>query len=318
MRRQFPQCQSARPLSHENHFGGNAHYSSSYVATAKRASDPSYAETVGGEKVSEPQNVGEQLRLTENVLRNLIASVLEAKLGTGWMDNCGVSPDRVQKWSDKRDEESKKLSTGNLETRLLYFADFYDLKTIILKRWDDFKDVFGDKKELEVLLSLLEDFRNPSAHARGLLPYQESLAVGMCGEIRARVTQYRSKKETTQDCFPRIDSAFDNHGHAFPGPSHERPVLRVGDRIEVVVEASDPEGLLLQYRFYVQNGMNRLNEQDWSSDNRFAVDLSQNHIGVTNSLNFDIRSGRAYHARGFYDDGGVFDYTVLPIPQRRG
>jgi hypothetical protein len=264
-------------------------------------------------ELSDQTNVGEQLRLTENVLRNLIASVLEEKLGEDWIQNTGVTPERLDNWRRKRDEEDKKLATGNLETRLLYFADFYDLKTIILKSWDDFKEVFGEKKELEVLLSTLEDFRNPTAHARGLLPYQEHLAVGICGELRTKVARHRSKKETTQDCFPRIDSAYDNHGHTFP---HKypivRPTLRVGDRIEVVVEATDPEAMPLEYRFFVISGFATISEQDWSPSNSYSLELTDKCIGTSVSLNFFIRSGRPYHAEGTKDDSGQFIYVVLP------
>lgn len=258
-------------------------------------------------------NVGEQLRLTENVFRNLVASVLESKFGASWINNTGVSPERVEGWRRKREEESKKLVTGNLETRLLYFADFYDLKTIILKSWDDFKEVFGEKKELEVLLSTLEDFRNPTAHARGLLPYQEHLAVGICGELRTKVARYRSKKETAQDCFPRIDSAYDNHSHTFPEKYPTvRPTLRVGDRIEVVVEATDPEAMPLEYRFFVISGFATISEQNWSPSNSYSLELTDECIGTGIVLSFSIRSGRSYHADGTKDDSGQFTYVVLP------
>jgi hypothetical protein len=261
--------------------------------------------------LSEQLDVGEQLRATENVLRNLIASVLVEKLGGDWIEKTGVSQDRYDGWITKREAENKKLATGNLETRLLYFADFFDLKTIIVKNWDHFSAVFGERKEFEIFLSNLEDFRNPNAHARGLLPYQEHLALGICGEIRAKVARYRSKKETAQDCFPRIDSAYDNHGHTYPyrGVVSDRANLRPGDRIEVVVHGSDPEGLALEYRFRMENGP----DQAWSSSNTFSFELTNNHIGMLRDVRFYIRSPREYHAFGDYDHLETFLFDVLPL-----
>lgn len=134
--------------------------------------------------MSERLNVTDALTATENVLRDFIALTLSQKFGPQWEDRLGVTPDRVEKWRSRRKEEAARLSTGNLETRLLYFADFTDIKTVITKNWELFKDVFGEKREFDVLVSILEVFRNPEAHRRGLLPFQEQLVVGICGEIR--------------------------------------------------------------------------------------------------------------------------------------
>jgi hypothetical protein len=261
--------------------------------------------------MNESENVGDQLQATENVLRNLIASILSDKLGGEWLVKTGVSQDRYDGWVRKREAEKKKLATGNLETRLLYFADFYDLKTIIVKNWGHFSAVFGERKEFEVFLSNLEDFRNPNAHARGLLPYQEHLALGICGEIRAKVARYRSKKETAKDCFPRIDSAYDNHGHTYPfrGIVSDRVEVRPGDRVEVVVHGSDPEGLPLEYQFKMEDGP----EQIWSTINAFTFELTSAHIGMLRAVRFYIRFPRNYHAYNTYDHVETFLFDVLPL-----
>jgi hypothetical protein len=257
-----------------------------------------------------PEQIGEALRLTENSLRNVIAEKLLERFGNNWIEKCGVTPERLQRWKERRDIERKSLSTGTLENRLIYFADFTDLQTIITKNWDDFKLIFGEKKEFEVFLSTLEDFRNPEAHQRGLLPYQEQLVTGICGDLRTRIARFRSTKKTTQDCFPRIDNAYDNHGHSHD--TSAKPVLRVGDRIEVVVEASDPENLTLYYHFTVINGINILETQEWSPTNSFILDLTQNHIGKELRIWYEIRSDRKYHASGRNDDASDFVYIVLP------
>lgn len=45
--------------------------------------------------------------------------------------------ERVAKWRERLSEEKKSLSSGNLDERLIYYADFYDLETIKKKSWDD-------------------------------------------------------------------------------------------------------------------------------------------------------------------------------------
>jgi hypothetical protein len=264
----------------------------------------------GGISVAEHLNVTDALRATENVLRDFIATTLSQKFGSPWEDHLGVTPERLQGWRDRKQEEAKRLTTGNLETRLLYFADFTDLKTIIAKNWELFKDVFGEKRQLEVLISMLEDFRNPDAHRRGLLPFQEQLVTGICGEIRTKVARYRSRLETSEDCFPRIESAFDNYGQVFPRASYlTRPTLRVGDQIQITVNASDPEGRPLRYKFSLPG---TYFTSEWQIDNSFSVELETKHIGKDSRISVAIQSDRDYHANGDQDDEIGFLYVVLP------
>ena len=263
--------------------------------------------------MSETLDVGLQLSKVENQLRNLVASLLEEKFGAEWIQQTGVTAERLSKWQAKKETENKRLTTGNLETRLIYFSDFYDLRTIIVQRhWDVFAQALGEKKQVEVLLSFLEDFRNPDAHQRGLLPYQQNLAVGRCGEIRARIARFRSREATSQDCFPRIDAAFDNHGQAMDTPRSGRPILSVGDRLEIVVEASDPEDLPIEYKFMMYSGSNYLADQDWSTTGIFNLELTQEHIGRSVTLSCAIRSNRTYHASGAWDDSTTLKYDILP------
>jgi Swt1-like HEPN len=262
--------------------------------------------------VAEQLNVTDALRATENVLRDFIALTLSRKFGQQWEDQLGVTAERIQKWRERREEEAARLSTGNLETRLLYFADFPDLKTIIAKNWELFKDVFGEKRQFDVLLSMLEDFRNPDAHRRGLLPFQEQLVAGICGEIRTQIARYRSRLETSEDCFPRIESAFDNYGRAFPEgdlDSYQRPTLRVGDLIQISINASDPEGRPLMYRFgWIPDSLDAL----WQTSNTVSMELQTQHIAKGFMVQACIQSDREYHAGGDYDDAINFYFDVLP------
>src|SRR5437870_12298755 len=69
--------------------------------------------------------------------------------------------------------------------------------------------------------------RDPDAHRREQLPHQKRLAIGTAGELRTRLVRYRSKRETTADCFPRIESARDSLGNLWTAsdPSADRRQL---------------------------------------------------------------------------------------------
>jgi hypothetical protein len=265
-------------------------------------------------RVSMNLDVTQSLKDTENSLRDFIASVLEKANGPEWYNSCGVSPDRVEKWEERRDVELKRQRAGSVDPRLIYYADFYDLGTIIEKNWSCFKDVFDDLSRLRVYLRDLEKLRDPDAHRRELLPHQRHLVLGIGGEIRARIIQYRNKLDTIDAYFPRIESARDSLGNVYvPGefrpPVNAQQILRPDDVIDFTVTASDPLGATLSYRIAI----NDFERSDWQEDNSFSVRIREEHIGKYFSVAIHVRSPRDHHARaGSYDDKVEFDYTVLP------
>src|SRR6185436_15279276 len=77
------------------------------------------------------------------------------------------------------------------------------------------------------------------------------LALGISGEIRTRLIRYRSKMETAEDYFPRIERVNDDIGNIWT-PEKEKlvrtgSVLRVGDVITFTVTATHPQGVELEY-----------------------------------------------------------------------
>jgi hypothetical protein len=151
------------------------------------------------------------LRDAENALRDFIAERLASTFGDAWIDQCGVTPERQTKWAERKAIEAARQDAGVVDERLLYYADFYDLGTILKKHWAQvFAEALGDWRTFEVRLADLEKLRDSDAHRRELLPHQQSLAIGIAGEIRSRIIRYRSKRETPSDCFPQIESARDS------------------------------------------------------------------------------------------------------------
>ena len=265
------------------------------------------------------RDVSQELRDTENALRDFIASTLSEKLGPEWVDKCGVSDDRLAKWRERKAVEEKRQEAGVVEERLIYYADFYDLKTILHKHWQHFQPALGDKKELDAFLTILERLRDPDAHRREFLPHQKQLVLGIGGGIRNKLVRYRSKQETIEDYFPRIESARDSLGHIWVPRSRgvgvpqsqyviTEKTLRVGDRLDFVVTATDPLGGPLEYSLSTSD----LKLTHWTPEHTFSLVIEKEHIGNNFGVKLRIRSDRDYHAYVIWDDEVGFVYSVLP------
>lgn len=260
-------------------------------------------------------DVTQALRDTENALREFIAATLERSLGRGWLDSCGVTPERIAKWRERKSEEQRRQEAGVVDERLLYYADFYDLKTILKKHWEgDFSEALGKWKRFEVLFEELARYRDPDAHRRELLPHQQSLVLGIAGDIRSRLVRWHSGRETMDDCFSRIESARDSLGNLWIPSIASRAVnfdtgttLRPGDKIDFVVTASDPEDLPVEYRLKDVGN----NTSEWQASGVFSLEVTEAHIG-TMFIDLQIRSPRSYHAGVGYDHSVLFHYSVLP------
>lgn len=260
-------------------------------------------------------DVTQALRDAENSLRDFVVLIL-SKGAPDWIDRCGVSAERIAKWKERKVAEEKRQEAGAVEERLIYYADFYDLKIILKKNWSgEFSAALGDWKTFEVYLGELEKLRDADAHRRALLPHQKHLILGMSGEIRNRIVRYRSKMETPDDCFPQIESARDSLGNLWVPDNfiglkviNTKTVLRPGVILEFVVTATDPEDLPLEYAVGLSNNPSPM----WQSDPNLQFLIESCHISRTFLLEISIRSTRLYHATGSRDDYVCFIYHVLP------
>lgn len=263
-------------------------------------------------------DITQALRDAENSLRDFVASVL-SKSGEDWVDRCGVSPERIAKWKERKTAEEKRQEAGVVEERLIYYADFYDLKTILKKNWaGELSEALGDWKTFEVFLDALEKLRDSDAHRRELLPHQKHLVLGVSGEIRNRIVRYRSKMETPDDCFPRIESVRDSLGNLWvPGLGMKmvdaKNTLRPGDVLDFIVTANDPEDLTLEYAVDVSSEARPL----WQNDPNLRFSIADSHISRIFILQVSVKSTRTYHASSWCDDYVSFIYQVLPRNTRR-
>lgn len=189
----------------------------------------------------------------ENTLRRIILSII------GSQDNSDykVPTERVDKWKEKRIIEEKKNNGVLFENRLLYYSDFYDLKTIIDKNWEYFLPIFNDKKRFMVFFKEVEQFRNTLAHGRDLIESQTNLLKGIVSDLKNSITIYYNKNEMKDDYFIKITKINDNLGNIFfiPGASRPIPILRVDDEYELYVEAIDPKDRKIIYSLHTDRSI---------------------------------------------------------------
>ena len=260
-------------------------------------------------------DISESLKITENSIRDTISFVLTKKFGSDWVHKSGLSSDRICKWLEKQKDEEKKLQ--RCDPRIIYYADFYDLFRLIKINWEGgLCEVFEDLKEIDVLLKILGDLRNPEAHRRQLLSHEKNLAIGIAGKIRSTITRYFSKMDTGESYYPRIECIQDGHGTSwFPGTGgvvQTGKILRVGEVLEFAVSAFDPLGETIEYA--IQAHPTPVNWQEFGD---FSVTIGPEHVQKLLWIVVGVRSKREFHATAFHSLGKVdafvqFGYEVLP------
>ncbi|WP_442846433.1 hypothetical protein [Leeuwenhoekiella sp. H156] len=210
----------------------------------------------------------------ENTLRRLILNVI----GTDDNTDYKVAPERIEKWKEKRTIEEKKNNGVLFENRIIYYSDFYDLKTIIDKNWEKFLPILNDKKRFLVFFNEVEQFRNTVAHGRDLIDSQKNLLKGILSDLKNSITIYYNKNEMKDDYFIKITKINDNLGNIWFVPGHKRqtPTLRVGDEYEIYVEANDPKDREIIYALRNDGGFHIQQK-----NNMFKFEIPKEFVGET-------------------------------------
>ncbi|WP_159523929.1 hypothetical protein [Sunxiuqinia indica] len=207
----------------------------------------------------------------ENTLRLLIIT----KIGDDDNASYKVSDERISKWKEKREIELKKNKGILSENRIIYYSDFYDLKTIIFKNWEIFLPILKNKKRFEIFHDEIENFRNSVAHGRNLTLSQEYLLKGITSDLKNQITIYHNKNEMKDDFFIEIIRITDNLGNTWSDSiSRPKPILRVGDNYELTIEANDPKDRKISYKLYSYNKFNMVQES-----NRFNFEITNDLVG---------------------------------------
>lgn len=260
----------------------------------------------------------------ENSLRSIVADVLRVNYGVQWLNHLGVSEERFGRWEERRVEAAKHSTGAVVEQRLLYYADFHDLWSIINHNWELFKPCFGDKKETEVYLTRLNELRNPTAHSRPVLQHEESLAEGMSRELRQKITIFRNTGAggTEPEHFCRIEEVSDSFGHRAAGRASGEQIvdarnnitLRPGDVVAFAGSAIDPHGRPIRWRIsspFRGSGALSLSETDAAA---FEVtwDVTKADIHEQLEIDFTVMTFSGPHRYGDHDDNVRLLYRVLP------
>ncbi|MBB6187008.1 Swt1 family HEPN domain-containing protein [Rhodanobacter sp. MP7CTX1] len=257
-------------------------------------------------------DVETELKALENSLRSLIEHVLRLKYGAEWEKSLKVTPETVANWKVRREVERKRLAGETLDSRLLYYSNFHDLRSLIAKHWSDgFSEVFGEKRRLEVHLEEMERLRDPNAHRREMHTYQKHLVLGISGQIRILIMKHRGRGDDPDTYFPKIEAVTDNLGNQASNTNYAqqiicKPTLRVGDEVEIRIDSIDPLGGELSY------SIARIGPKVWTSKNIGVIRFTEQDIGKFCDINVMVRSVRNHHAYQDFDDYVMYRYSVLP------
>jgi hypothetical protein len=262
----------------------------------------------------------------ENAIRSLIQDVLAAEYGDAWDRHLGVTPERIAKWRERRTEAEARSVGGVVEERVIFYADFTDLRTIIGKQsnWPLFQRCFRDKRRFEVYLERLEELRNPAAHSRSILPFEKHLAEGISGELLQMITLFRNLggAGAEPEHFARIEEVTDSFGHRGKGrasgqesvDTRDQITVRPGDKLRFTGSARDPKGRPLQWTIRALFGAFGSFDHGVVPADSFDVEweVIPQDINEQQEIDFTLKSVEGPHRYANYDDMFRFIYKVLP------
>jgi hypothetical protein len=261
----------------------------------------------------------EWIAAVEQDLRSLIETVLGTTFGFDWIQSSGLTQPRLEQLSQRRDEEMKRRQGGTVDSNLLRYSNFFELKIIIDKHWEKFKEVLGDKKSFDVYFDRIEGFRNAPAHSRELLPFERNLLAGLAGELRNRITISRSTMGPNKEFYPRIESARDSFGQEYVPSAWgdigiQAPIsLMVGQEVEFLCRSWDPNGRELTWSLEHQTvGRPRFDEGQGDQVSLKMI-ITEQLVGDGLNVAIMLRGTSRFHRNvGEYDDSVAFHYRVLP------
>lgn len=253
-------------------------------------------------------DITRQIHDAENSLREFLHQIWTNRYGEDWHVNISGASGLYPKWEEKRLPDELEHNSIKGREKLIQYATIDELRMLIKETWgEELQQLFDDRKTLDVYLKILDDYRNPDSRRRELFVYQKHLLLGISGDIRNRIVTWRSKMEAG-GIYSRIESVRDNIGNNWT-PGAPRRVktensLRVGDVLEFIITASDPEESQLSYRCH---------HTKWQTNNIVIVTIDRTMIEKQSLFHLMVKSARKHHAYPMgFDDRVSFDYQVVP------
>ncbi|WP_157101574.1 hypothetical protein [Nocardia shimofusensis] len=269
-------------------------------------------------------NPYEAVRLVELDLRQLVRVVL----GSSWLEaaRAGGVVDVAKLEAKVNDERGRRPATV-VSTDLIEYTEFTQLQALILEeRWDAFAPALGKKKHIETYLSKIAGFRNPTMHARALLPFEEHLVLGISGELRNRIAIYRNTKEQSSMYYPVVDSITDNFGNTHDGVTNaiiQTGVrMGIGETVTFTCRATDPEDRQLHWRLCNNAAGHPDSQTDEATGNEVVLSytFTRADVGERVPLLVTLRSSGEFHrlpGPSAWDATAMFHYAVNPPSGRR-
>jgi len=251
---------------------------------------------------------GDAIRDGENALRALIEETLEREFGPAWLDESGLSKERIAQIHARQAEEERRRPLQAPEDRPLFYAEIFDLKTIIDRQWELLRPALLDKKETDVFLEKLEDLRNPDAHQRALWPYEVDLVYGISGHFRQALALSRMGVDDADRYYARFERIVDNLGNSIVYPSLQafgKQAVHPGTELTYRIEAWNPDPDPLQFSAKVWN----TTVCPLTTETLLRFVLAPEHI--RRHLLVDLYMHR-HGSRDQWDDHAVFVYTGIP------
>ena len=266
-------------------------------------------------------NENDSIKNLEESLRTIISFAMEVKYGVNWIEKLKINKEKIEDWKLKREEERRRLRNNVSENRLLYYSDFYDLKTIILKHWDDcFCDVFKDKKEFEVLVDIVGAFRTNIAHHRLLHNHQKLLLKGIEERLLFQITEFRADRDNEDSYYPKITSVLIN-GYDITNISESLKLgekkYHVGDKMKVAIKTISPPDIKIKYAIFI-DGDTTLNNKIYSDSNETEFILEKKHIPFIH-IKAIIKSTEDYHRYNTYNGNsydGLWEQNIHVLPSK--
>ncbi|MCT2175890.1 hypothetical protein [Dietzia cinnamea] len=248
-------------------------------------------------------------------------------LGPSWLQTAraGGVVDEAKLKAKLADERGRRPASV-VSTDLLDYTEFTQLQILILeKQWDAFAPALGKKKHIDTYLSKIAGFRNPTMHARSLLPFEEHLVLGISGELRNRIAIYRNTTEESSMYYPVVDSITDNFGNHHDGVTNA--IIQTGVRMEIgetvtfVCRATDPQDRELHWRLSNNSySPDSQPDEDYGNEVTLSYTFTRTDVSEQVPLLIVLRSSSEFHRQpgpSGVDATAMFHYAVNPPSESR-
>jgi len=102
----------------------------------------------------------------ENTIRSLVIDILSEAYGDDWWET--KVPEQVRTHVQGTRKKELEAGVSQRSEEPIDYTTFGELGEIIKSNWDDFSDIFADRKALEKVIATLNALRGPIAHCKPL------------------------------------------------------------------------------------------------------------------------------------------------------